>query len=256
MNPPWPRSRGLLVFGLLVPWVAWPCHAGGEQLYKYRVSWNGIPAAHATILLTERTSLQPPTSRVWIDMRTNRFVDLFWSLRAQSVAEVDEASLRPLHFQFDRRVDGRPEETSVEADADGVLTGRYARPGRYRLTEVDDAGVLDPIAAVLRVRRRLPPVGAAAMYEIFTGEARFRIELHRRATEAIDVPAGRFAAARIEPVVWRLDRKDRDDRVRRVTFWVTEDAPHTLLRVRSDIFIGAIYADLTDWARLGADSVR
>lgn len=221
----------------------------GDQTYQYRVTWNGIPAADATVALTQLPEADPPTARVWVDLRTNRFVDLFWSLRAQSWADVEAGTLRPLHFAFERRINGKPESTHVEAEGDGLLTGRYARPLRYRLIEVNDADAVDPIAAVLRVRNALPAVGDRTAYDIFTGEARYRIELYRYDSEPIDVPAGRFAAARIEPVIWRVDQGGRDTRVRNLVFWVTEAAPHTLLRIRSDLFIGALYADLIGWSR-------
>jgi Protein of unknown function (DUF3108) len=239
---------GLLTLLLLVSPIGAAIIEGGEQLYQYRVSWNGIPAAQATVSFTEAPHAEPPTASVWVELRTNAFVDLFWSLRAQSWAEVDATTLRPVHFAFERRINGRRETTHVEAEGDGLLTGRYARPLRYRLIEVNDAEALDPMAAILRVRQGLPAVGDSRTYEIFTGEARYRIRLYRYAAEMIDVPAGRFSAARIEPEIWREDQGGRDTRVRRVTFWVTDAPPHTLLRVRGEVFIGAVYADLTRWS--------
>jgi uncharacterized protein DUF3108 len=218
----------------------------GAETDRYRISWNGIPAANATVMLVEPAGADSAVTRLRIEARTNRFVDLFWSLRAESWSEVDAAALRPRVFVYDRRINGRPEVTRVEAGSDGVLTGRYARPGRYELIEVNDPAALDPIAAVLRARRELPPVGATASYPVFTGEARYRIDLYRRGMETIDVPAGRFVAARLEPSVWRSDRQGRDTRVRSLTVWVTDAAPHTLLRVRSEVFIGALYLDLVE----------
>jgi hypothetical protein len=232
-----------------------PCAAGaavvggGEQTYQYRVTWNGIPAAQATVTLTEHPGQQPPTTWLSADLRTNHFVDLFWSLRAQSWAEVEASTLRPVRFMFDRRINGRPETTRVDAEEGGLLTGRYGRPWRYRLVEVNAPDALDPMTAVLRVRHALPAVGQSSTYDIFTGEARYRIELHRYPPETIDVPAGRFLAARVEPVIWRVDQGGPDTRVRHVTFWVTDEAPHALLRVRGEVFIGAVYADLTGWSR-------
>jgi len=222
-----------------------------SEVYQYGISWNGIPAAQVTITLIENGGLEPGTTRVRADMRTNAFVDLFWSLRAEGWAEVDTATLRLQHFEYDRHINGRPEATSVANEGDGWLTGRYARPGRYHLIEVSDAGVLDPMAGILRARRDLPPIGGSTVYEIFTGEARYRIELRRGATETVVVPAGRFTAARLEPAIWEGERNQPDTRVRRITMWVTDSAPHTLLRMRSEVFIGALYADLTDWSCMG-----
>jgi uncharacterized protein DUF3108 len=220
--------------------------AAADQTYRYRISWNGIPAANATVTLVENAGPDKTITRLRIEAQTNRFVDLFWSLRAESLTEVDAQTLRTRFFEYDRRINGRPEVTRVEAEADGILTGRYARPGRYYLKEVNDAEVLDPIAAVLRARRELPAVGGTASYQVFTGEDRYRIDLYRRAVETIDVPAGRFLAARLDPSAFEWGRPTRDTRVRRLSVWVAEAAPHELLRVRSEVFIGAVYLDLLE----------
>jgi len=246
-----------LVIGLLTALLAVSPSAAanlavGDESYRYRVTWNGIPAAQATVRFTEHLAQEPSITWVWVELRTNRFVDLFWSLRAQSWADIDAGTLRPRHFTFDRRINGKPELTQVEADSEGLLTGRYARPWRYRLIEVNDASVLDPMAATLRVRQALPAVGASHTYNVFTGEARYRIEMRRYASETINVPAGRFSAARIEPVIWRVDQAGPDTRVRHLTLWVTDTPPHTLVRVRSEVFIGALYGELTAWSHGGA----
>ena len=222
--------------------------AGVDRHYEYRVSWNGIPAASASVQLMDHAAAA--TTEMRVQIRTNHFVDLFWSLRAESRAEVDSSTLRPLHFEFDRSIDGERELTSVVAEPDGGLTGRYQRPRRYRLIEVEGAGILDPVAAILRALREPPLLGQPQAYEIFTGEARYRVELRRAGADTLTVPAGRFAALRIEPVIWRLETNQPEKRVRRIVLWVTEAEPHVLLRVRSDVFIGAVYCDLTALANV------
>ncbi len=237
---------------LLVVWIA---HADavpeGSDVYRYRVSWNGIPAALATIALSDDPLPEAGVTHVVAEIRTNRFVDLFWSLRASARADVDAVTLRSQRFVFERRVRGRPERTDVEAEPDGTLTGRYARPGRYRLIEVSDPEVLDPIGAILQARRDLPVDGQPIAYDVFTGEGRFRVGLRRTGTEEIQVGAGRFAAVRIEPTIWKIEmgRVKLDERVRHLTLWVTESTPHIPLRVRSEVFIGAVYCDLVEMAR-------
>jgi hypothetical protein len=236
-----------LLSAVLFPGLAVAIGPGGVgangRSYAYRISWNGIPAARATVRFATPV---PSRTEIRVQIQTNRFVDLFWSLRAESWGEVDEITLHPLHFGYDRRVNGERELTTVEAEASGELTGRYARAGRYRLIEVNEANVLDPAAAILQALREPPIVGQPKWYEIFTGEARYRIELRRDGTETIQVPAGRFTAARIEPVIWRLENNQPDRRVRRVALWITDAIPHTLLRVRGDVFIGAVYCDLIE----------
>jgi len=217
--------------------------ASADQTLNYVVSWNGIPAARATVQVSESPVVDSAPTRLDASISTSALVDLFWSLRAESWGEVNPTTLGPLGFEYRRRINGRPEDTRIDVE-DGELTGRYSRPGRYHLIAVADQGAVDPIAAVLQVRQAQLLPGAPSSYDVFTGEARYRIVLQPRGTELLSVPAGHFTALRIEPAIWRIDEHQRESRVRDLTLWVTASLPHTLLRVRSKVFIGAIYVDL------------
>ena len=65
--------------------------------------------------------------------------------------------------------------------------------------------------------------------------------------EAIDVPAGHFRALRVVPEVWKIG-SDRPSPIRacaRATIWVSRrSAAARCLRIRSEMFIGAVTLDL------------
>src|SRR5262245_48341287 len=54
-----------------------------DEVYHYRISWNGLPAADATVTLAEPTDGDGALTRLHVEARTNRFIDLFWRLRAE-----------------------------------------------------------------------------------------------------------------------------------------------------------------------------
>lgn len=219
-----------------------------QAQYDYRVSWNGIPAASATVIVSE----DPDTALAQLraDVRTNRVVDMLFNFRGSVWGAFDQREAISRGFSFHRVTGGRVESTRIEVDGDGTLVGRYSRTGRADEVErVDEADVLDPVAALLRLRHAIPPNGSVTAHELFTGETRYRIEIEHVGDERVQVPAGTFDAVKVVPRVWRVGRQDA--RVRAVTAWVTREAPHTILRVRSDVFIGAVYGDLTKITRKG-----
>jgi hypothetical protein len=62
----------------------------------------------------------------------------------------------------------------------------------------------------------------------------------------IDVPAGRFRALPVVPEIWKVgDQARRDPRLRGAMIWVADDPGRTLLRIRGEVFIGAVTLDLT-----------
>jgi len=241
------RARWLVGAALLLEGLGTAAHAVDE--YRYRVSWNGIPAARAIVTASTTAASAEPVVEVRVQMETNAFVDLFWKLRASARAEVDTATWQTRLFEYDRRINGRPELTRVTPESDGQVVGRYARPGRYRLMVVNRGEAIDPVSGIALAQRELAPIGETRTYDVFTGESRYRIALRSVALETVNVPAGRFRTVRLEPTLWRLDSNAAETRVRRMTIWVAETAPHTLLRARSQVFVGAIYLDLVSRSR-------
>jgi len=233
----------------LVAALAFPAWADPARArYDYRVTWNGIPAANAIVTVTD--DVATALSQLEADVRTNRVIDMLYNFRASLWGAVETKDWQPRGFAFHRHIGRRQESTRIEVGSDGALTGHYLRAGRSEeVKRIDEAGVIDPIAALLRLRHALPTEAKVTHHELFTGETRYRVEIEYVGEETIHLPAGEFAAIKVIPRVLRVGKKD--DRIQEVTAWVTRDAPHTILRVRSDVFIGSVYADLTGISRKG-----
>ena len=211
---------------------------------EYRVAWNGIPAAGATVEITPVELAGHHSLVVEASAHTNAFVDLFWSFRGTARTTLLADGLTPLQFIYDRRMAGTPYVTTVDFDDHGARSV-YVRGARRRDFELDQANVIDPITAVFRARLSGAHPGSILHYDVWTGEKRYRIELDVQPAEPIDVPAGHFSALPVVPVVWELgDQPERDTRLRQATIWVADDATRTLLRIRSQLFFGAVTLDL------------
>lgn len=213
---------------------------------EYRVAWNGIPAAGATVAVKPSGLIGQPSVDVEATARTNAFVDVFWSFRGTAKATFLANGVEPLRFIYDRTMAGDSYLTMIDFDADdGGARSVYLKNGKRKDMALDEDGLLDPITAVFRARLSGAKPGDLLRYEIFTGEARYRVQLSIVGPDTIDVPAGRFAALRVVPEVWKIGRAAQPDkRLRNATIWVSDDAEHTLLRIRSEVFIGAVTLDL------------
>ena len=107
------------------------------------------------------------------------------------------------------------------------------------------ADVVDPVTAVFRARGSDAGPGDALWYDVWTGEVRYLVRLDIAASEPIEVPAGRFAALKVVPHLWRIEgRPAPDTRLRRATIWVTDDPRHVPLRIQSKVFVGSVTVEL------------
>ena len=213
---------------------------------EYRVAWNGIPAADATVAITPGERAGQASLDVETQARTNAFVDLFWSFRGTARTTMLADGLTPVEFRYQRTMAGTPYLTWVDFDQhDNRARSVYLRGTKKKQFEVDAANVLDPITAVFRARLSGAGPGDVRRYQVFTGEASYQVQLTIVGPDEIDVPAGHFHALRVVPEVWKITTSaEPDTRLRGATIWVADDPLRTLLRIRSEVFVGAVTLDL------------
>jgi hypothetical protein len=212
----------------------------------YRVAWNGIPAAQATIDVAPGQESGAPGYTISARAATNPFVDLFWRFRGDASTTLLADPLVPLSFRYDRRVNRAPTTTWITfAPGSERARGGYVKPTRREEHDLDDEGLVDPITAGVQALTAHARVGDVLSYRVFTGETHYRVRLTVRGEDTIEVPAGRFEALRVEPEVIKIKNGERrDGHMRRATIWVTRAPVRTLLRIRSEVFVGAITLDL------------
>jgi hypothetical protein len=219
------------------------------QTLSYRVAWNGLPAAHATVSIRAEDHAGERTYTVDTSAATNAFVDLFWRFRGNARALFVARDWTPLRFRYERKIDGLRSLTTIDfSPLQQRARSHYVKGGvtKKRL-DLSSLGLVDPITAVFKARHGPTEIGTQVGYDIFTGESRYRVELSFDGRDQVDVPAGSFAALRVTPRVWKIRGADQppDRRLRGATAWVTDDDEHVLLRLRSEVFIGAVSLDLT-----------
>ena len=218
------------------------------QTLHYRVAWNGIPAANATVQVCPSGPGGPSQQQIVADAETNSFADLFYPFRGHAETAFRPDDQAPQGFVYERRIWGSPAKTTIvfhddEHRALGIVEEKEEKTHRQAVVGAD---VLDPITAVFRARADLAKIGDAASYDVFTGERRYRIDLAVTEHDEIDVPAGAFSALRVEPAVWKIhgDERPPDPRLEGASIWVSDDPDNVLLKIRSEIFIGSVSLEL------------
>jgi hypothetical protein len=243
-------SRGAALLGAALLFAsaaaaASPLPAHPRRL-EYRVAWNGIPAAGASVAIIPGERGGRASLEVEARARTNAFVDLFWTYRGTARTTLLADDLAPVEFVYQRTMAGKPYLTWVDFDrATRRARSVYLRGSKRRELDVDAHDAVDPITAVFRARLSGAGPGDVRRYEVFTGEASYRVQLTVVGPDEIEVPAGRFRALRVVPELWKLTTSpEPDTRLRGATIWVADDSLRTLLRIRSEVFVGAVTLDL------------
>jgi hypothetical protein len=243
-------QAGWIVLALLCAGVVTRSPAAIElnapRQLEYRIAWNGISAAQATINVTPERYAGDLGYVISADASTNALVDLFWRFRGTARATVLADRMIPLRFSYQRRTNSTPELTWIDFPLGaGRAESVYIKRERRKELEVEGSDLLDPITAAFRALSSDVRVGDELTYSVFTGETHYRVLLSVRGEEVVEVPAGRFEALRVEPEIIKIkDEERRDKRVRRAMIWVSRAPLRNILRIRSEIFVGAITLDL------------
>lgn len=235
-----------LVVALCITAVADGGAAAIEQPRRlgYRVAWNGIPAGSGSVSITPGDAAGRASLVVTAQASTNAFVSVFWSFTGHLESTMLADGPTPLRFDYRRDINGHPHATTIDFDG-ARARGVYAHGGVTRVADLVD--VVDPVTAVFRARASEAGLGDALWHDVWTGEVRYLVRLDIVARETVQVPAGRFAALKVVPHLWRIEgRPAPDTRLRKATIWVTDDARHVPLRIRSKVFFGSVSVDLVE----------
>jgi hypothetical protein len=204
----------------------------GETLV-YNLSWmrmtGGIgrmtisPADGERYRITSLAYSTPGFSRIF------RFRDEIET----TVARDDFSTLRYVK-RLDEKGDTIEEVTTIE---NGVATRTRKKVKKVEVPRP----VLDPISVMYYMRMvDLTPGKRYALTLIADGKV-YTVDAKVLRREAIETPAGRFSTVVVEPQMTSAT----GPREEKLQVWYTDDARRIPVRIRSDIKIGAITANLT-----------
>ncbi|WP_409522594.1 DUF3108 domain-containing protein [Nitrincola sp. MINF-07-Sa-05] len=147
---------------------------------------------------------------------------MFASIREVSQFAVDDGLLKPLKYDYQRRVMGKNREASLSFDweNDSVTTDIENQPWRMTISP----GVQDKLSYQLQMRMDLAAGKEELVYEVADGgrlqEYRFRVI----GEEVIDTPLGQLKAIKVE--------RDRGEGANRETYiWFAPELDYMVIRI-------------------------
>jgi hypothetical protein len=240
-----------------------PFH-NGEQLF-YEASWLGIPAAEAQVSFRQDVKKprnnalhkdplpgdphtdDSPRSRwvaeVWV--KTTPYADVFYKMRDHMRENVAEDTLHTGWIHVDQHENSRLDTWDVTLDRPTQIvtvtkTNKRGTQSKQFIAS-DPWGPLS--GAMMALSQDLTP-GKTYAFDVFGGSQRYVFAFDVQARERIHTALGDFDAIRIVPDVWYVSDGKLRSQAHDTVLWVSADKRHLPLRIQSQAFIGAVYADL------------
>lgn len=210
--------------------------------YEYDVSWEGIPAATASISMTPDGN----KFKMKAEARTAKGIDIFYKLRYQAEGLLGE-SFEPVHTLINHKENSKERITEISFDdKTGVIHSSRTRKGKG--TEVEtfnpENDTLDPFSSAMLARSLSWKVGQSRSFDTYNGKTRYLITLTCEDEKEMVINGEKRLVSIVVPDVKNLNDETKNKKLRRAEIYVTADSARELLQIKSQVFIGNVYVRL------------
>lgn len=232
-----------------------------ESLH-YAFSWNGLRAAEGEIDVSQDPE-HPGQVHFSAQSHTVGLARVLWKAQEGMETWSSRQTLKPANalihsreptLQFDRKI--------VFDHRAGTMTSWKLGEEEPREKVLEFHNAFDPLSLLFVLRSLDWQVGMERRFEVVDGENRYMLVLQVQAEEPVKVAAGTFAAVRLSPTLIQLPRRlqgetprwferlrvresQRPQLIKALQFWISQDPPYPLLRIRSEAWIGHVDMELS-----------
>lgn len=218
----------------------------GEDL-QFVVKWGVITGGRATMTLpmTEIVNGRP-AFRIVSEARSAGIVDGIYHVRDKNESWLDVESLVAVRYEKHiREGKYKVEESGIIDQVAGTFTMQSYRIDKNRYENKQGTvpvNVQDILSSLYYLRTQPLIVGDSYTIDVLSGEKVWPLLVNVKKRETVKVPAGKFDCFLLEPIL-------REPGIfiakgRKLEVWVTADRRRMPVRMRSEVVIGHVGAEL------------
>lgn len=212
--------------------------------YKYKVSWQGIPAATLTV------NVEKEGLRYHIDTKakTYRGIDIFYKLRYNAKGVISAVDYSPLTSEFELRENSRHKTAKINFLPNGDIHAYRTRKGRddVEIKFNPKNGTLDPFSSAFLARSLKWKLGETKTFDTYNGKSRYMISLTAVDKTEMSVNGVKKPVWVVSPKVEKLGNKKKN-KLRKAWIYVTADKAREILQIKSEVFIGSVKTRLVSY---------
>ncbi len=210
--------------------------------YDYSVSWQGIPAASASITVTK----EGDNYRVVSSAKTARGIDIFYRLRYRAEGLINAQKLTPLRSVIDHQENSRIKNTQMTFKQNGEIESVRSQVGKSSTITrfVPDNFTVDPISAAFLARSLEWKENASYEFDTFNGKVRYLITLTAQKKSTLEFDGEEREVWVIVPKVINLSTPKAAKKLREAQIYLSADEKREVLKIRSSVFIGSVNTEL------------
>lgn len=216
----------------------------GETL-TYQLRWKFIHAGSAVFTVQPMAELDNvPAYHFVLTVRSSPLLDLFYKVRDRVESYTDSGMTRSLLYKNEQREGDYSRDVIVTFDWENE-TARFENRGEKLNPIFVPPGTFDPlsISYYLRIQELVP--GRELMAPVTDGKRCVIGRVRVVEKQEVKVPAGRFEALLVEPVVGHLGGVFKRSETSSVQIWITSDPRRIPVKVSGRAKLGSFSAVLS-----------
>jgi hypothetical protein len=214
--------------------------------YEYKVSWQGLAVANATVLVSEQSLGDRGYFKVEATAKTGKVIDWFYKMRHKSESLFRKDSMEPRTFSSFQRENSRRRYRQVSFADNGDITTRKWRNGKEKDEEFfkTENSTFDPISAAFLAKSLPLELKSIMEFDVYNGKHRYLISFEVVGKEKVHVMGKTRDAFKVIPRVQKLTDSDGEKRLRSATVWISADNRREILKLESEVLVGSVKAQL------------
>jgi hypothetical protein len=216
--------------------------------YNYTVSWQGIPAAEASITVDQDGFYY----NIKASANTYSGVDIFYKLRYSVLGKVSSVDFTPVKTEINHFENSKEKSVNITYLDNGDIKAVRSQVGKNSKSIVFDPKnfTLEPISSGLLARGIDWHVGKTIELDTFNGKSRYLIRLTCKEKASIEVNDKTQDVWVISPSVTKLTDPDSPNKLREANIYLTADEKRDVLLIESEVFIGTVKTSLDSFQPL------
>ncbi len=211
--------------------------------YHYQVAWNKVNVGTARISVEQENDQY----KIAVHAETNKKLDRIYKIRYRGESLISDDPFSPIEAKIHERVKSTKKETVIEFQENGAIKStetksKKGKPAKETELEIQTENfTLDPFSATFLVRRLDWEVGMEEIFDVFTGDDQFLLELKCIRKTAIEIAGKNRKAFEIVPELTNLDKKEQakdHKKINDMWIYVSADETREMLKIKVALKIG------------------
>ncbi|TGV02324.1 DUF3108 domain-containing protein [Flavivirga rizhaonensis] len=219
---------------------------GNGEWFKFRMSYSGfLKAGNATLAVKDSKLNNKDVYHVVGNGWTTGMIKWFFKVTDRYESYFDKKTIMP--YKFIRKIDEGGHTKDLEIDFDQVNHKAYVNNKKYNKKTVIDTrpNIQDMVSTFYYLRNNLDTnglkPGGEVRVDMFFDEENYGFKLQYLGEETIDTDFGEIESLKFRPYVMagRVFKEEES-----LTLWVSKDKNKVPLRIKADLAVGSLRADL------------